>query len=88
MIRFSSFQLRCPFSATSRYDLASVRREKQEPVASVVGWQIRSSTVQLIDDDADVLMAEMSLFLDEVSDGSVSRFPGDNPVESGQGLPW
>jgi hypothetical protein len=66
---------------------ADVGRKKQEPVPNVRRWQISSSAVQLIGYDAGVLMAEMSLFLDEVSDGSANGFPGNNPVKTGEGLP-
>jgi hypothetical protein len=35
--------------------------KKEEPVPGVIAWQVRSPTVQLIDDAADVLVMEMLL---------------------------
>ena len=49
---------------------SDVRREKQEPVVGVFGRQLRSASIQLLDYDSDVLMTEMSLFLDKVPKGS------------------
>src|SRR5436190_3286662 len=66
---------------------SDVRREKQEPVVGVIGRQIRSATIQLLDYDADVLMTEMPLLLDKVPKGSLRRFPSDDTVEMGQCFP-
>lgn len=60
---------------------ANVRRKKQEPVANVVGGQIRPPTVQLINHDADVLVAEMAFFFDEIANDLPVRFPGNDTVE-------
>ena len=64
-----------------------MRREKQEPVAGVIGRQVRSATIQLLDYDSDVLMTEMPLFLDKVPKGSVRSLPGYDAVKAGQGFP-
>ena len=66
---------------------SDVRREKQEPIGGVIGRQLRSASIQLLDYDSDILMTEMPLFLDEVSKGSVRSLPGDDTVEAGQGFP-
>ena len=67
---------------------SDVRREKQEPVVGVIGRQVRSAPIQLLDDDSDILMTEMPLLLDQVTKGSVRSLPGDDAVEAGQGFPW
>jgi hypothetical protein len=41
---------------------SDVRREEQEPVVGVIGRQVRSATIQLLDDDSDVLMTERCRF--------------------------
>jgi hypothetical protein len=37
----------------------------------VIGRQVRSATIQLLDDDSDVLMTEMPLLLNKVPKGSL-----------------
>jgi hypothetical protein len=59
----------------------NVGRKKEEPVPSVIAWQVRSPTVQLIDDAGDVLVTEMLLFLVEVADRSANGLPGNNTVD-------
>ena len=65
---------------------AHVRCKDEQAVLSVLGWQVRSTSVQLVDDDGDVLVSEVSFLFDQVSNGSAGCPPGDNAVEAGQGL--
>jgi hypothetical protein len=66
---------------------SDVRREKQEPVVGVIGRQLRSASIELLDYDSNILMAEMPLFLDKVSKWAAGSLPGDDTVEAGQGFP-
>ncbi len=60
----------------------NVRGKKQEPVVNVVRGQIRPPTVQLINDDADVLVAKMAFLLDEIANDLPVHFPSDHGVEA------
>ena len=64
-----------------------VRREQEDFVTDVGLAQAHSSTIQLVDDDADVLMPQVRLLLDEVTNRPFSGPPCDDAVESGPGLP-
>jgi hypothetical protein len=66
---------------------SDVRRENQEPIVGVIGRQLRSASIQLLDYDSDVLMTEVPLFLDKVPKGSVRSLPGYDAVKAGQGFP-
>ena len=65
---------------------ADVRRKKKDPVARSAGGQGRSVSVQLLDYDANVLVAEVSLHLDKVPKRSSCGLPGDDAVESDQSV--
>ena len=65
---------------------ANVRCKEEQAVLSVLGWQVRSTSVQLVDDDGDVLVSEVSFLFDQVSNGPAGCPPGDNAVEAAQGL--
>ncbi len=65
---------------------ADVWRKKEEPIANVAGGQTRHPAVQLVDDDADILVTEMTLFLDEVANGPLRRLPGNDSVKTVEGL--
>ena len=67
--------------------LARMWREEQQLVAGVIVRQVRAAAVQLFDDDSNVLMAEVSLFLDKVSNRSPGSLPRDHAIETSQGLP-
>ena len=45
-------------------------RQKQEPVVGVFSRQVCSAPIQLLDYDSDILMAEMTLLLDQVTKGA------------------
>ena len=63
---------------------ADVRRKKKDPVARSAGGQGRSVSVQLLDYDPNVLVAEVSLHLDKVPKRSSCGHPGDDAVELDQ----
>jgi hypothetical protein len=60
--------------------------EEQHLIADPMLRQVRSAAVQLLDDDSNVLMAEVSLFRDKVSNRPPRGLPGDNAIETGEGL--
>ena len=60
---------------------ADVRRKQEDPVARLAGGQGRSASLQLLDDDPNVLVAEVSLLLDKVPNRSPGSLPGDDAVE-------
>ena len=64
---------------------ANVRCKEEQAIPSVFGWQFRSTSVQLVDDDGDVLVSEVSFFFDQVSNCPAGCLPGENAVETGQG---
>lgn len=76
----------CPFEdgCLLRPDM---RREEQEPVVGVIGWQVHSAAIQLLDFDSDVLMTEMRLLLDKVPKVSLKCFPSHDSVEARQCFP-
>src|SRR5258708_6323145 len=61
-----------------------MRREKQESVGRAVGRQVGSASVQLFDDDTDVLKAEVPLLFDEISKRTARSLPSHNAVEAGE----
>jgi hypothetical protein len=67
---------------------ADVGRENQKSVADVVGRQSRPPTVQLINDDANVLVAEMPFLLDKVANGSLTCLPSNYSIKAAQELRW
>src|SRR5918996_2909651 len=70
----------------SRLLRAHVRGEEEQPIASMVASQFGATAVQLLRDDGGVLVAEVTLHLDEVTDRLARDSPGDNAVEALQGL--
>ncbi len=69
----------------SRLLCANVRRKEEQAVLSVFGRQVRSTSIQLVDDDGNVLVLEVSFFFYQVSNGPAGCPPGDNAIETGQG---
>ncbi len=65
---------------------ANVRCKEEQTVLSMFGWQVCATSVQLVDDDGDVLVTEVSFLFDQVSNGSAGCPPGDNAIEAAQGL--
>ena len=63
---------------------ADVRRKHEDPVARLAGGQGRSASLQLFDDDPNVLVAEVSLLLDKVPNRSPCGPPCDDAVELNQ----
>jgi hypothetical protein len=66
---------------------SDVRREEQESVVGVIGRQGHSESVQLLHDDADILMPEVPFLLNKIPKASVLGLPSDNTVEADEGLP-
>ncbi|MCE2540451.1 MAG: hypothetical protein J4G16_08680 [Acidobacteria bacterium] len=58
-----------------------VWRKKEDPVLRSAGGQGCSASVQLLDYDPNILVAEVSLLLDEVSNHALGGLPGDDAVE-------
>lgn len=67
---------------------AHVRRKKQNPTINVVRWQSGAPTVYLINYDADVLMAEVPFFFDEVANDLPVHLPSDDAVEAVEWARW
>jgi len=65
-----------------------VRRKEQEPVANVVGRQSCHTAVQLIDDDADVLVTEMPFLFNKVANEPTGRLPCEHGVKAIMGSRW
>ncbi len=65
---------------------ADVRRKKQKAVSNVLWRQSRPPTVQLINDDADVLVAKMRLHFDKVADDSHACFPSNDSIKAAHEL--
>ena len=65
---------------------ADVWCQQQKPIANMVGRQTRHLAVQLVDDDADILMAEVTFFFEKVANGPLRRFPSNDSVKTVQGL--
>ena len=63
---------------------ADVRRKQKDPVARLAGGQGRSASLQLFDDDPNVLVAEVSLLGDKVPNRSPCGPPCDDAVELNQ----
>ena len=61
-----------------------VWRKQEDPILRSAGGQGRSASVQLLDYDPDILVAEVSLLLDEVPSHTPGGLPGDDAVEQGQ----
>jgi hypothetical protein len=64
---------------------SDVGRKQQQPIVRMVRGQFRPATIQLLDDDSDILVTEMPLLLYEIPKRSVRSLPSDNPVEATQG---
>ena len=75
----------CPFQDSSLL-WADVRRKNQKAVSKVLWRQSRPPTVQLINDDADVLVAKVRLHFDKVADGSQACFPSNDSLKAGHEL--
>ncbi len=58
-----------------------VWRNKEDPVLRSAGGQGRSASVQLLDYDPNILVAEVSLLLDEVPNHTPGGLPSDDAVE-------
>ena len=61
-----------------------VWRKQEDPILRSAGGQGRSTSVQLLDYDPDILVAEVSLLLDEVPSHTPGGLPCDDAVEQGQ----
>ena len=64
--------------------LPDVGCQEQQPRAKFLGREVRSAAFQLLDDHPDVLVAEVSLDLDEVTVLYVAGVPADFPIETGR----
>src|SRR5262249_55057883 len=63
-----------------------VRGEEEQPIASIVAGQFGPPAVQLLCDDGGILVAEVTLDLNQVTDGLASSSPGGDAVEALQVL--
>jgi hypothetical protein len=64
---------------------ADVRRQQQQAIQGMPGWESRSKPFELVGDHGDVLMAEVAFFLYKIPNGPATGFPRDDPVEGGVG---
>jgi hypothetical protein len=71
---------------SSRLLCANVRCQEEQTVLSVFARQVRATSIQLVDDYGDILVSEVSLLFDQISNGSADGPPGENSVETAQGL--
>jgi len=60
---------------------ADVRREEQQAIGRVFGWQPRAAAAHLIGDHRGILEAQVPLLLNEVSPGTVAGVEGEDAIE-------